>query len=553
MTLNTSESSADARDSLDVLRQRAKAAISTLRRDHTAQDRADATALLEELRNQRQFEPLMAVAEAMGRIDARNAKARRLYAQGLIETGKVTAAIDVLQSLAKQLPKRDPEALEVAGLLGRSYKQIFFDSHDRGSPSAKQALIDAVEAYRKPYEDDARNTWHGVNLLALVANCKRLGIDVDAGIELRGLAAKLRTTLLDPGYSRDEWYLPTLAEVTLGTGDWSEIERILRTYVTAPDVQAFQLRSTLRQFTSIWNLDDDEYGHDLVNILRARLLELPGGSLDISAEDVRRLRSDSPPDQAQLEALLGKNGPQTFQWWRTGLERASSVAAIRSKLGQRVGTGFLVRASELGLGSSGELLVITNFHVVNPKGATPGIRPEKAEVVFEAVDAERRYGVAELLITSPPNECDVSVLRLDAEVSGVEPLPLAIDLPELGDSARVYLIGHPGGRDLSFSFQDNELLDHEGPPNGKPQIPGVCRVHYSAPTEGGSSGSPVFESHSWEVVALHHKGGKLGMPKLNGVDGTYAANEGVWVRSIIELARKQAVENSSSAETTHEE
>jgi V8-like Glu-specific endopeptidase len=93
------------------------------------------------------------------------------------------------------------------------------------------------------------------------------------------------------------------------------------------------------------------------------------------------------------------------------------------------------------------------------------------------------------------------------------------------------VIGYPGGRDLSFSFEDNELLDHEGPPGGHPPIPGVCRVHYRAPTEGGSSGSPVFNDQ-WEVIALHHKGGKVGMPRLNGLSGTYAANEGIAVRRV---------------------
>ena len=96
----------------------------------------------------------------------------------------------------------------------------------------------------------------------------------------------------------------------------------------------------------------------------------------------------------------------------------------------------------------------------------------------------------------------------------------------------MYIIGHPGGRDLAFSFQDNELLDHEGPPDGKPQIPGVCRVHYRA-TEGGSSGSPVFNSHLWEVIALHHKGGREGVPRLNGKEGSYGANEGIGIQSII--------------------
>jgi V8-like Glu-specific endopeptidase len=95
----------------------------------------------------------------------------------------------------------------------------------------------------------------------------------------------------------------------------------------------------------------------------------------------------------------------------------------------------------------------------------------------------------------------------------------------------VYVIGYPGGRELAFSFQDNELLDHEGPPAGTPPIAGVVRLHYRAPTEGGSSGSPVF-NEMWDVIGLHHLGGKLGVSRLNGKPGTYAATEGIWIRSI---------------------
>jgi Trypsin-like peptidase domain len=111
-------------------------------------------------------------------------------------------------------------------------------------------------------------------------------------------------------------------------------------------------------------------------------------------------------------------------------------------------------------------------------------------------------------------------------------LPLASTLPIVQHGARVYIVGHPGGRDLAFSFQDNELLDHEGPPGGNPQIKGVSRVHYRAPTEPGSSGSPVFNAGQWEVIALHHMGLKAGMPRLNGKDGSYAANEGISMLSI---------------------
>lgn len=528
-------SAASPGESLDALRQLARDTLAQLEASCEGSDLDAARQLLEKLRNKREHERLMEVAEALGRCDPNDAKTRRLYAQALIETGKVTAAIDVLQMLARRLKKGDPEALEVAGLLGRSYKQIFFDSRDRTSAPARAALKQAVAAYRKPYEDNPANTWHGVNLLALAANCSRLGIRLPAKLDRKSLAQKLLDTLRAPTYDGDpDWHLPTLAEVSLGTQDWSTITPIIRSYVGSPNVQAFQVASTLRQFTQIWNLEDDERGRELVNILRARLMQLPGGTIEMSANDLQRLNERPPkPDATRLEALLGELGPKTYRWWQKGLERGLSVAAVRQKLAGRVGTAFLVRARDFFAGESDELLAVTNFHVVNPNGLAPGIRPEEAEIVFEAANSNRICGVNKLLWSSPPDQCDASVLRLDVKVEDIKPLPIAESLPVLDSTARVYVIGHPGGRDLSFSFQDNELLDHEGPTSGKPQIPGVCRVHYRAPTEGGSSGSPVFNGNSWEVIALHHKGGKLGMPKLNGAAGSYAANEGIWIQSIV--------------------
>ena len=58
------------------------------------------------------------------------------------------------------------------------------------------------------------------------------------------------------------------------------------------------------------------------------------------------------PTKDQLEAVLGERGPETYRWWKTGLDRALSVAAIYHRLGGRIGTGFLVRAADLGLAAS---------------------------------------------------------------------------------------------------------------------------------------------------------------------------------------------------------
>ena len=148
----------------------------------------------------------------------KDAKNRRLYAQYLIETGKATAAVDLLARLAERLPKNHPELAEATGLLGRAYKQIFFDAGDKTSPGAREALKQAIVAYRGPYEQDPRtNTWHGVNLLALLTRARRLGLRIAPDLKPQEIARALLTDLdATPPEKRNEWHLPTLAEASLG-------------------------------------------------------------------------------------------------------------------------------------------------------------------------------------------------------------------------------------------------------------------------------------------------------------------------------------------------
>ena len=542
-----------------------------------------ASAMLLALRNRRDFSRLGTLAEAVRRLAPTDATNQRLYGQALIETGHASLAIDLLQALQHSLPVGHPEADEAQGLLGRAHKQIFFDSADRSGPAAHRALEAAIRAYRTPYAaDPARNTWHGVNLLALLTRARREGwVDLAPELDPATLACQLQAALLaTPLAQRDEWFQPTLAEVVLGlslaSGDLDAVEQQLKSYVGQAGVQAFQVASTLRQFTEVWGLDslapdapgtglrsaaNVQRARYLVDILRARLLQLPGGGVALAAAEVRAVKSalketsstgasdiapaDDGPDNAQLEAVLGVDGPQTYAWWRAGVDAARSVAVVRQRLGNRLGTGFLVRAGDFGVSPPEESLLLTNFHVINPDAEGHGIKPESAEVVFEADDTSRAYAVSELLWCSPTNQHDACLVRLAEQPKGIPPLQVATGLPSLPTTAdqtapRVYIIGHPGGRELSFSFQDNEMVDHEGPSAGQPQIPGVWRVHYRAPTEGGNSGSPVFNATDWQVIALHHMGsGKRGMPRLNGKTGTgpYFANEGLAMATLVAAAK----------------
>jgi hypothetical protein len=525
---------------LALLRARTDEALSRVRGRGSDDEIAQARALVEELRNERQYTLLLQLAEALSRRVPDDARNRRLYAQGLIEQGMATVAIDVLKPLAARLPKNDPEQAEATGLLGRAYKQIFFDAGDKTSASAVAALKQAIAIYRKPFDDNPANTWHGVNLLALITRARGLGVKVAKDLQPDAVARKVIDALNGvPLEKRDEWHLPTLAEASLGLNEWSAVEAALKKYVADPNVPSFLIASTLRQFTQVWDIEGiDDRGRALAEILRARLLEVSSGQLTLSPEALQHARSQPDPPAGQLEAVLGQFGTKSWRWYKTGLDRAAAVCSIRAKLGTRMGTGWLVRAGSLGRTPEDELLVVTNFHVVNEQGAHNGIAPDAAEIVFEAVDEAKVYTVKEIIWSSPPARHDCTLLRLAEPVLGITPLPVAKSLPVIEKAAHVYVIGHPGGRELAFSLQDNELLDHEGPPAGKPAIDGVWRVHYRAPTEGGSSGSPVFNAAFWEVIALHHLGGKTGVPKLNGNEGSYGANEGISINSIVAAMAK---------------
>src|SRR5215472_4367784 len=165
-------------ENLDDLKGRARDTLRRLSVNPNAENLMAAKGLVESLRNMRDYPAMGRLAEAVSRVDPKDPKNRRLYAQYLIEEGMATAAADVLKALTRRLPTDHPEHAEATGLLGRVYKQIFFDAGDKTSLGARAALKQAIEAYRKPFEASHANTRHGVNLVALVARVRRLGLRV---------------------------------------------------------------------------------------------------------------------------------------------------------------------------------------------------------------------------------------------------------------------------------------------------------------------------------------------------------------------------------------
>jgi hypothetical protein len=287
-------------------------------------------------------------------------------------------------------------------------------------------------------------------------------------------------------------------------------------------VEPFALASTVRQLEQVWGLRDDEGpGRRLLPPLK-RALAARGQAL-IAPQTVQAASA------ATLEKVFGDTGFISPEKLELGLQRCKAVGRVEELTGEGFGTGFVLPGSALKKAWGGALVFVTNAHVLSASDPN-AMPPEKARVTLHALRDGKgkpfttRFGA--ILATSPPGALDFAIVALKAQPKGLEPIPIGEQLPPLGAGQRLYAIGYPRGGSLSFSMQDNRLIDY-----GAPDDP---RVHYRTPTEPGSSGSPIFDA-SWDLVALHHAGSAT-LKKIHG-GGTYEANEGIWFRKIRDQVR----------------
>ncbi len=509
---------------------------------------AAARKTLQSLRRKCFFDLMERGAVALRQAGRDEAQIRRQHAQALIDQGKLTAAIDLLEGLVARTAGESAEHGEARGLLGRAYKDLYMGAAAAGGTesarsgagarrAARQHLARAVEAYRTGYvADPAGRLWHGINTVALVCRAGRDGVDLAAAPDPTALAREILAQIGGPRETVAAWDVATAAEACVALGRPEEALLWIGEYVQRPEADAFELGSTLRQLTEVWQLTlSTPPGSLLLPLLQSNLLMRKGGQVDLAPGELGQAidRSRDVAGAAeeatgkQLEKILGRDGVVTLKWYQTGLDRCRTVAQVRSRLDEGVGTAFLVRGGDFAAGLAGQLLLLTNAHVVSADPAVQkahgSLDPDDVQIVFEALPGTtgQSYRAARLLWTSPPEQLDATLLALDPPPPASECFPLARRLPVADSQQKVFVIGHPGGRSLSFSLQDNLLLDHDG----------ERLIHYRAPTEGGSSGSPVF-NQQWDLIGLHHAGG-FAMARLRGQTGNYAANEGIWIQRII--------------------
>jgi hypothetical protein len=474
--------------------------------------------ILRALRDQRHFVLLQLVADAFMQAGRDDPVIRRQYAQALLDQGNLSAAVAVLEGLVADTAQDPGENAEARGLLGRAFKQMYVAAEHGPAARRKIFLGRAIAEYRGVY-DEAKLRWHGINAVALLDRARRDGIVIDgvedAGASARALAEEVLAAIEEEGDNADVWDLGTALEAAVALGRTDEALQWLADYLRASK-DAFSVASTLRQLREVWALDPGtDPGAQLLPVLQAELLDREGGpqvELGASGAAAARDRIDATPG---LEKVLGKERFFTLRWFRTGLDRCCGVARIEDPIEGGIGTGFLMEGPSLKAGFP-EVVLLTNAHVI-----PDALSADRAEIRFHALEyGVGPYHVTEILWSSPFSELDTTIVALDGTPPEAMCCPRGAR-PVMNADTRTYIIGHPGGDiDVNLSLSDNLVLDHDD-----------VRLHYRTPTLGGSSGSPVF-SRPWEVIAIHHAGDKE-MPRLHGKDGTYPANEGIWIDRVV--------------------
>ncbi len=208
-----------------------------------------------------------------------------------------------------------------------------------------------------------------------------------------------------------------------------------------------------------------------------------------------------------------------------GLNAARAVARVAFPDRRAKGTGFMIS----------DRLFVTNHHVVQSRDDATRYRAE-FNYEIDLSGAERPATIFNLdpdafFFTDDIDGLDVTVIAIGDRVRGEEPLQAfgwcglsaSSTKHALGDY--VTIIQHPQGRHKEVVLRENVIAGRDD-----------VALHYVADTEGGSSGSPVFNS-DWSPVALHHWGGVHAW-QGSGAYQPNTVNEGIRISAIVRALRE---------------
>lgn len=425
---------------------------------------------LQKLRQEREFKLMIRYAEMVIASGTRDDNIRRLYGQALIETGQYDHALQVLQSIIDEEKPSKSEVFEARGLIGRTFKQRYVNAPN--APGAAQQIEGAIKAYEDAYVDDRTNFWHGVNAASCMLRAERDGIAIDGAPA--GRAQEIARQIVD---DLDElsrkgplkvWDCASRVEALLALERYDEAEQALDAYINHPDMKAFEVSSTFRQFDQVLELGRSPRGAAILARLR--------GAMERYRAGTAAARPAADPDMARESV---------------GVAAASKPLVIR--LGDRAweprDVPDLVVQSRLG-------------KIVTARGSDASVRELLADSMVISVEESRPGG---------ESECDRSIpfIKVAAQYAGA-----AGAYEERGDRALIAVI------DNGIDVLHKAFLDAAG----NSRIVGIWHQADSsgAPPEGFSYGT----FHDAAAIAGYVKSGTVppGLGRNRRGHGTHVAS-----------------------------
>lgn len=459
-------------------------------------------------RGLRLYESVRLVTDAFLVAHPGEAVAQRQHAQALIENGELSNALLVLRGLAASTAGTDlEEHAEARGLIGRVHKQLYIDNPTAAHSVRIRWLQTAAEAYHDAYRESGDLVWHGVNTVAVLYRASIDGVALSGMPSLRELAEEVlatvegRLALAESASAIDPWDLATAMESSVALDRMGRALGYAYRYAEHSVVTAFQLNSTLRQLEEVWDLDREVGGdkQELVDRLRNRLLEMPGGVLEISPAEVEETVLQHG-GEIEPQAAFGTEDGTEVPTLARAMNVARSVPQVRN--GQKpLGSAFLAWSDEVGFVGPRTPVLLTNNHVISTDPTISlSVRPRVAKVWFHSVTelpgVVFSTGIASVLWESAPDALDVTIALLKEVPEGIPPLtvapdPIVLPPPELGaEPPSVHTVGFPDDK-FKVTLPNHRVVGL-----------GETTLQYRIPTDFGSSGGPVLDD-TWHVVGIH--------------------------------------------------
>ncbi len=259
---------------------------------------------LQVLRQDREFELMRRYAEAVIASGTRQDGVRRLFAQALIETKEYDRALEVLQSIVNEQDSSQKEVFEAYGLIGRTFKQRYVEAPN--AAGAAELLQRAIAAYETVYVRDRSQFWHGVNAASCILRAERDGIAAAPPGRAQEIAQQIVQDLdrLSQVGALQVWYCASLVEALVALGQYDEAERALDVYINHPDMMAFEVSSTFRQFDQVLELGSNPRGAAILARLRGVMERYRAGKVAARPAPTPGLETESVGGAVRTEPLV---------------------------------------------------------------------------------------------------------------------------------------------------------------------------------------------------------------------------------------------------------